>query len=101
MVVAVPNEDSANQTANAMTAAGYEPQIDFDEGEPDFDPSVDDAEEFGPCWTIFTAIEMVPDYKEIIRIQSELDEIGLPFHGKSDGWGVMLDADPDTGDETA
>jgi hypothetical protein len=91
--VAVPNEASANGAAKAMAKAGYEPQIEYDEGEPDFDPETDDAEEFGPWWTVYAIIEMIPEYDEIMRIQAELDRIARPFGGKSDGWGVMLDGD--------
>ena len=50
--VAVPDEAAAKQTADAMAKAGYEPSIEFDEGEPDFDPATDDPEEFGPVWTV-------------------------------------------------
>lgn len=91
--VAVPNEASANSTANAMTKAGYESQIEYDEGEPDFDPETDDAEEFGPSWTVYANVQMIPEYNEIMRIQADLDQIARPLGGKSDGWGVMLDGD--------
>lgn len=91
--VAVPNEASANNTAAAMIKAGYESQIEYDEGEPDFDPETDEAEEFGPSWTVYANVQMIPEYNEIMRIQAELDQISRPLGGKSDGWGVMLDGD--------
>lgn len=91
--VAVPDEASAENAAAAMTKAGYESQIEYDEGEPDFDPGADDAGEFGPSWTVYASVHMIPEYSEIMRIQAELDHIARPFGGNSDGWGVMLDSD--------
>jgi len=91
--VAVPNEASANSAAAAMTKAGYESQIEYDEGEPDFDPETDDAEEFGPSWTVYANVQMIPEYNEIVRIQAELEQIARPLGGKSDGWGVTLAGD--------
>ncbi len=92
-LVAVPDETSANNAARSMADAGYEPQIEYDEGEPDLDPETDDAEEFGPSWTVCANVQMIPEYGEIMRIQAELDEISRPFGGRSDGWGVMLGGD--------
>lgn len=91
--VAVPNEASAKNAASAMTKAGYDAQIEYDEGEPDFDTDTDDAEEFGPSWTVYANVQMIPEYNEIMRIQAELDQITRPLGGKSDGWGVMLGGD--------
>lgn len=89
-LVAVSDEASANRTATAMTEAGYDSHVEYDEGEPDFDPEVDDADEFGPSWTVYANVRMIPEYDEIIRIQDELNQIARLFGGKSDGWSVML-----------
>lgn len=94
--VAVPDEASAENSLNAMTKAGYSSHVEYDEGEPDYDPDVDDEDEFGPSWTVFADVRMIPEYNEIMRIQAELDRIARPFGGKSDGWGVMLDGDAET-----
>lgn len=91
--VAVPDEASANKALQAMTKAGYESRVYYDEGEPDYDPAIDDSDEFGPSWTVYADVRMVPEYNEIMRIQAELDRIARPFGGKSDGWGVMVDGD--------
>lgn len=91
--VAVPNEASAKKAAEAMSEAGYESQIIYDEGEPDFDPETDEENEFGPSWTVYANIRMIPEYNEVMRIQSELDRITRPSGGKSDGWGVMFGPD--------
>ena len=90
--VAVPDEASA-QGIQAMMNAGYDSRIEYDEGEPDYDPDVDDEDAFGPSWTVYADIRMIPDYHEITRIQADLDRIARPFGGKSDGWGVMLEGD--------
>ncbi len=91
--VAVPDESSAEKCHKAMTAAGYDSRIEHDEGEPDFDPDEDDEDEFGPSWSVYATVRMIPNYDEIIRIQAELDQIAKPFDGECDGWGVMLEAD--------
>jgi hypothetical protein len=92
--VAVPDEVSANSTLKAMTEAGYESHIEYDEGEPDDDGEIDpDDEEFGPSWTVYANVRMIPEYNKIVRIQAELDRLAWPFGGNSDGWGVMLGGD--------
>lgn len=91
--VAVPDEASAKNSALAMTKAGYDARIEYDEGEPDYDPAVDDEDEFGPSWTVYADVQMIPEYNEIMRIQADLDRIAGPFGGKSDGWGVMFEGD--------
>lgn len=93
--VAVPDEASANKALAAIIEAGYDSQIVYDEGEPDYDPEIDDEEEFGPSWTVYANVRIIPEYNEIIRIQAELDQLAKPFGGNSDGWGVMLSRDPE------
>jgi regulator of RNase E activity RraB len=89
--VAVPDEESAEKTYAAMVAAGYDSVIEFDEGEPDEDGEIDpDDDEFGPCWTVYANVVMVPNYDELIRIQADLDRIAEPFGGASDGWGALV-----------
>ena len=91
--VAVLDEASADGSLKAMMKAGYASRIEYDEGEPDYDPEVDDEDEFGPSWTVYADIRMIPEYNEIMRIQAELDRVARPCGGKSDGWGVMLAGD--------
>ena len=100
--VAAPDEGSANAIAKAMRAAGYDTEICFDEGEleeedldedaPDEDDELDpDDEEFGPSWTVFANVSMIPEYDEIMRIQADLDRIAGPHGGQADGWGTLLE----------
>lgn len=89
--VAVPDEASAKAVHKALVKAGYECEIVYDEGEPDEDEEADpDDEEFGPSWTVYAYVTMVPEYHEIVRIQADLDRLARPLGGHSDGWGVLL-----------
>lgn len=94
--VAVSDEASAENSVKAMVKAGYNSRIEYDEGEPDYDPEFDDEDEFGPSWTVYADVQMILEYNEIIRIQAELDQIAQPFGGKSDGWGVMFNGEAET-----
>ena len=95
--VAAPDEASANAVAKALRAAGYDTEICFDDGEPDEDePDEDDEldpddEAFGPSWTVFANVSMIPEYEELMRIQADLDRIAGPDGGQADGWGTMLE----------
>ncbi len=90
--VDAPDDASAHAIERAMQERGYDTEIYYDEGEPDEDGNIDpDDEEFGPSWTVYANVRMIPEYDEIIRIQNELDEITGPFGGCSDGWGTMTE----------
>jgi hypothetical protein len=90
--VEAPDDPSAQAIEQALKAHGYETEIDYDEGEPDEDGEFDpDDEEFGPSWTVYANVRMVPEYDEIIRIQAELDRIANPLGGRSDGWGALVE----------
>ena len=92
--VAVPDEPAAEAVVEALAAAGYDAEAEYDEGEPDEDGNIDEEdEEFGPSWTVYANVEMVPDHQRLIEIQQDLDRIAGPLGGHADGWGVMLDAD--------
>jgi len=92
--VDVPDEAAAEKTLEAMTKAGYDAHVEYDEGEPDEEGNIDpDDEEFGPTWTVYADVHMTPEYAEIMRIQAELDELARPHGGLCDGWGVMLEGE--------
>ncbi len=87
--VVAPDEDTSKLIGDAVTQAGYEASVEYEECEPDengeFDP---DDEEFGPAWTVYAYVTMVPNYEEVIRIQDELDKIAdrsvvFPMAGES------------------
>lgn len=93
--VAAPDEDSANAVAKALRAAGYDTEVCFDDGEIDEDDEGDeldpDDEAFGPSWTVFANVSMIPEYDELMRIQADLDRLAGPHGGQVDGWGTMLE----------
>jgi hypothetical protein len=94
--VSASDEAAALAIEKALAKAGYETSVEYDEGELDEDGEVDpDDEDFGPMWTVYAKVVMIPEYAEIIRIQADLDRLAAPFDGCCDGWGVMLDGDPD------
>ena len=95
-VVAADDEASAEAIRQALLKAGYAARAEYDEGEPDEEGNIDpDDEEFGPSWTVYVDRRMVPDYNEIVRIQGELDAIAQPHGGFADGWGAMLEGNPE------
>ncbi len=99
--VSAPDEASANSIEKALIDAGYECIVEYDDGELDEDDeTAEDDEEFGPMWTVYVSVEMIPDYDEIIRIQADLDRLSGPSGGICDGWGVMLEGEPDDDDDS-
>ncbi len=97
--VSAPDEASANAIDKVLTDAGYECLVEYDDGELDEDDETDeDDEEFGPMWTVYAHVEMIPEYSEILRIQADLDRLSGPLGGICDGWAVMLEGEPDVDD---
>ena len=90
--VDAPDESSSQAIEAALKKEGYETQIYFDEGEPDEEGVIDpDDEEFGPSWTVYAIVNMVPEYDEIMRIQADLERIAKPLGGAADGWETSVD----------
>ncbi|GAA5506788.1 ribonuclease E inhibitor RraB [Novipirellula caenicola] len=94
--VDAPDEASAHRIEKALMAKQYETEVYYDSGEPEEgeEAAEDDDEEFGPAWTVYVNVTMVPEYDKIMQIQAELDELSKPHGGRSDGWGVMVDEEP-------
>jgi hypothetical protein len=91
--VDAPNDAVAQAVARALTEGGYAARVEYDEGEPDDDGEIDpDDEEFGPAWTVYTDRQMVPTLAELARVQGEIERIAAPLGGRTDGWGVLIDA---------
>ena len=89
--VDAPDEAAAEKVAQALRQAGYPTEIDYDEGEPDEEGNIDpEDEDFGPAWTVYVQVQMVPAHDEIVRIQAELDRLAQPAGGRIDGWGAMI-----------
>jgi hypothetical protein len=100
--IVATDDESAQQIAAAVRAAGYSAEVDYDAGEPEDGEAVagdqafedededEDDEQFGPSWTICVAIELIPEHARIVAIQAELDALAVPFGGAADGWGVLI-----------
>ena len=88
----VPDEVTANAIATALGEAGYETESVYDEGELEEgeEATAEELEEFGPCWTVYAKIKMLPRYDELMRVQASLDEIARPLGGALDGWEVQV-----------
>ena len=84
-----PETDSAERIAQLARDAGYEATVEYDVGEPEGD---EDDDELGPSWTVYVAVEMVPQHAALVRIQDELGRLARPHGGACDGWGTAVDA---------
>ena len=86
--MSAPGEEAADAIRDCLVRRGFDAWSEFDEGEPHDETNPDEVREFGPSWTVYVGVVMVPDYDDVVRIQSELDQISKPRGGYSDGWGV-------------
>lgn len=86
--VAAATEETAEQIAQAAEKLGYEPAIDFDDGE-----DAEDDEEITEPWTCTCTKNMLLEYDGIMAAQAELDEIARPLGGYADGWGTFGNVD--------
>lgn len=84
----VPDEHSAQAVNNVLAESGYDSEVYFDEGEPDYQEGVDE-EEFGPSWTVYAKRRAVPTHGFLVGCQAELQKLVTPLGGTVDGWGIM------------
>lgn len=75
--VAVPNKETGEKFAKVLKSEGFNSFLYQD----------DETDE----WTCSTSKKMLLDYKEIVKIQNQLDALSKPIGGFSDGWGVFVD----------
>jgi hypothetical protein len=88
------DEDAEDEDAGEE----WEDSDEEDGEDEEFDEEV--AEEFGPCWTVYVTIDMVPEYDAVVRVQTELDAKARELGGQIDGWGVMLGDDPEESEDS-
>jgi regulator of RNase E activity RraB len=74
--VAVPNEQSANELANAVRKLGYHAKVY-------------ESSECRLPWTCECSTRMLASYEGLIAVQKELAEIAAAFGGIPDGWGTF------------
>ena len=92
-----PNKEAAAAIEAVLIRQDYEAEVEFDPGEPAEPGERADGgdphdNEFGPSWTIYVSIRMVPEYDEIVRIQEELGRLSAPYEGTPDGWGTLIES---------
>jgi hypothetical protein len=79
------SSSSASYGSTRAELLGYPTEVARDsEGEGD---------EKASSWTVYCTREMVLIYEAVIEAQAELDRIGRPHGGRSDGWGTFGTAD--------
>lgn len=72
--VAAPTEAACKAIAAAAESAGFTTTC---------------VEEEDHEWTCWCTKIMAPQYKDIIAVQKQLDELSIPHGGYSDGWGTF------------
>lgn len=82
--VVLPTEAAAQQFAVLAAAKSYAVQIWQHDDDSD--------------WDVICAIEMVPTYADVVRIQAELSELAEPFGGICDSWGSFGNRENDKDD---
>ena len=87
-VVDAPDEQAAAAVAAAVRDAGYDCQVEYDEGEEDGEEGGGD-EDFGPSWAVYVTMEMVADHARIVALQRTFTQLAEPHGGACDGWGAL------------
>ncbi|MGO8999314.1 MAG: ribonuclease E inhibitor RraB [Polyangiaceae bacterium] len=73
--VDMPSQASAVDMARLAAQRGYRTAVEFDDA--------------SKRWACYCTKRMVPTYEGVIAAQKELDELGGPLNGHSDGWGTL------------
>ena len=71
--VAVPSKSAGNKIALKVQELGYKISVEQDGETGD--------------WTCYCAKTLIPKYKEVVRIEDELDSIAKEYNGYADGFG--------------
>jgi hypothetical protein len=75
--VAVPDREAGEAFARLVAQVGFRPELVHDE-------EVD-------AWDCYCRKTMLPTHEGVMAAQRELDELGRPLGGRSDGWGTTGD----------
>jgi hypothetical protein len=90
--ISAPSEDAANAIAHVAQARGYCTEVCRDADQED------EHEGDATSWSCYCTRTMVATYREVVRVQAELDGISRPLGGHADGWGTFGNApDPANG----
>jgi hypothetical protein len=85
-VIDAPDEQAAAAVAAAVRDAGYDCQVEYDEGEGGDEDQRDD---FGPSWAIYVPMEMLAEHARIVALQRTFTQLAEPHGGACDGWGAL------------
>lgn len=86
--IAVPNDDVGKAVYAVVAQNGYQAELYFDEGEPDY--VLGDDEEFAPSWTVFAIRVAELSYDNVVQIQKNIDQLVSGLGGNCDGWEVRV-----------
>ena len=92
----VADEDMGSKLQDELKAAGYLVELEYEPGELEEDEAVVDEgvlEEFGPSWTLYARVQIVPTYEEIMARQENIGRLASKYGSTCDGWGAMLSSD--------
>lgn len=84
----VPNESVGKAVLKVVSTNGYQTELYYDEGEPDYQEG--DGEEFGPSWTVYAVAQMQPTYENVVGHQAKINELVSELGGSCDAWEVKL-----------
>ena len=88
--IGVPDENTGKAVLDAVSAYGYQTELYYDEGEPDYQEG--DAEEFGPSWTVYAVAQMQPTYENVVSHQAKINKLVSKLGGNCDAWEVKLNS---------
>ena len=75
------NEVIALNIAKQLDGLGYKSDVFNDDEAPSEDRR----------YSVYSALEMVPSYEEIVKTQKKLNSILSKFNTRCDGWGTLVD----------
>lgn len=88
-MIAVADENAARQVEKVVNSAGFETEVDFDEGElKEGEKRTAENQDLWPSWTVYIPVTMVPSIENISNQQEKLYHLVCPHGGKLDGWGI-------------
>lgn len=94
------DESCEHDLADEEGAGEEEADAEGDDDAEDEEYDEESGDGFGPSWTVYVTIDMVPEYSAVVRVQEELDAKTRELGGQVDGWGVMLGDDSDEDDDS-
>ncbi len=86
--IASPDKSASEAMKMILAKGGYDSEVYYDEGEPDFQEGEESG--FGPSWTVYVMLNLVPSYENVVQVQKKLGDLVEKLGGKVDGWEIKL-----------